>query len=314
MKKKSLLVVPALGVLLLAAAGSVGGTVAWFSSVSSVKANAGTFASKATDGSLTLQMGAGHGTTAEEVDGVQSAKVASGDFMTHASYDHATQSLCTRSSETASGVRDVTDTNWIAKENFQGQNDIYWAVSWTMTFTYTFATESYVNLYFDPTSTLSDSSEGAGTKTAQGFRIAFVGEANGTGSTTTAKNTANTRIWAKNQTASAAKYVPSSSYATANAYQGAAYDPNTIIMDSAYCVEGNKIAEGTVVNNNSTQSTSWLGQFGKATADSTTSVLKFTCVAWFEGTDASVVTGSVMSSLSAAMNFYVRQSSVNAAA
>ncbi len=60
--KKSLLIAPALGVLLLAAAGSVSGTVAWFSASRVFKTEVGNFSVVEIDGNLNVTMAAGQGT------------------------------------------------------------------------------------------------------------------------------------------------------------------------------------------------------------------------------------------------------------
>lgn len=338
--KKSLLVVPALGVMLLAAAGSVGGTVAWFSSVSSASANVGVFESKATDGNLSLSLAAVSGVGEPNNNGdVKSISMAAGDVLTHASYDHVNKKLCTLSTEEVGGVRDVTGvSNWVAKENFDGteQNqghEIYWAVSWTMTFDFTFATEEMTNLYFDPASALTTNNSSPTGDTYKGFRIAFV--ADGTNSTGVAK----TRVWApyrykdtsEVEGAVQAKYVKYDStnqYKYTNAKNGVVYsdahdevaDTLNHVIDAEYMslpkiTEGNK-ADADDASAHPERTRGLLGQFTKTGSKTR---LVFTCVAWYEGTDPDVTTyklenaqqvARTMSAVSASLKFYVREATV----
>lgn len=91
--KKSLLVVPALGVLMLAAAGSVGGTVAWFSSVNTFETDVSSFAVGRVDGNLDVTMTADNAKGTQQVgnsiaighkvdDEVKTVK------LTHGSFNH----------------------------------------------------------------------------------------------------------------------------------------------------------------------------------------------------------------------------------
>ena len=166
MKKKSLLVVPALGVLLLAAAGSVGGTVAWFSSVSSINTEISSFQATRLDGNLSVVFGADANRGTELIndsDASEGVQIISGSKMTHASFDHVVSGgkLSTVSSETASKLREVATLNsvgaeWKAKTGLGGGTyDVYWAVYWTMTFSYNFALEAKADLFLDPSSVLS---------------------------------------------------------------------------------------------------------------------------------------------------------------
>ena len=98
--KKSLLVVPALGVLMLAAAGSVGGTVAWFSSVNTFETEVSTFAVGRVAGNLSVTMTpvTERGTIAAG-SGVAIGKGAAGDvMMTHGSFNHEVNDLDTTKS------------------------------------------------------------------------------------------------------------------------------------------------------------------------------------------------------------------------
>ena len=350
--KKSLLVVPALGVMLLAAAGSVGGTVAWFSSVSSASANVGVFESKATDGNLSLTLAAVSGVGEPNNTGdTKTISMAAGDVLTHASYDHVNQKLCTLSSEEIGGVRNVTGvTNWVAKTDYDGTgegkgHEIYWAVSWTMTFEFTFATEEKANLYFDPASRLTTNSSDPTGDTYKGFRIAFVPNNSSTG-------VAKAHVWAPYRNtdvsnevgavqAKYVKYDSTNQYAYANAKDGVVYsngnpdaeptpttDTSYQLIDSSYMSlakipEGSK-ADSTDSTANPGRARGLLGQFvNDETPANRKTTLSFTCVAWYEGTDPDVTTykknnlnedvAREMSAVSASLKFYVREATATLA-
>lgn len=98
--KKSLLVVPALGVLMLAAAGSVGGTVAWFSSVNSFSTKVSDFAVGRVQGNLNVRLTADpiRGTV-QSGDNVVVGHVAAGDArLTHGSFKHDAPDVLANSS------------------------------------------------------------------------------------------------------------------------------------------------------------------------------------------------------------------------
>ena len=321
MKKKSLLVVPALGVLLLAAAGSVGGTVAWFSSASSVDQKYGVFQAKAMDGNLSIEATpiAAKGTVAGAGD--LAVQVKSNCFLTHASYDHANDAIFTRSSETKSGVRVVVDedasptplTNWVAKSAYDGteNHDIYWAVSWTLTFSYDFATENAAYLFFDPTSSLAATSaaidETEGKKNViDGFRIAMVA-ADGT----IAGSSVATRVWGKRRATS--NYIDQTTAATKEAAlsendytSGSPYTGSTFIGSGF----STKYDEGTILTVDKSSDVGYLGKFVKPDAPAAArDDIVITCVAWFEGTDSSIVSSldTVFNSITAHMKFYARE-------
>lgn len=87
--KKSLLVVPALGVLMLAAAGSVGGTVAWFSSVNTFQTDISSFAVGRLSGDLQVTMGADRGTALSgNVISVETGAGQGDVKLTHGSFNH----------------------------------------------------------------------------------------------------------------------------------------------------------------------------------------------------------------------------------
>lgn len=331
--KKSLLVVPAMGVLLLAAAGSVGGTVAWFTSVSSVDAAVGKFQATTMDGNLAVVLTAitAKGTT-QVVDSQSQPTgeivVTDGAYLTHASFDHkaSNQTIYTYSNDNSNKVRAVVDsthTNWVAKDGApEAGEKIYWAVSWTMAFTYAFATEESAYLFFNPNSTLinwvedsehpgeyvqQDITDNSTThNTIKGFRIAF----------TTSDNDGNTRVWGKYRNANSGDnlvqahhiYGEDSNFSNSNyGLTGTPYNGDFIGAEmNTFHAEGADLS-----NTDYSGALECLGVFNKP-SNGTTDTITFTCVAWFEGTDPDVVSAAtgettVMNKVSASMKFYARE-------
>ena len=304
--KKSLLIVPALGTLLLAAAGSVGGTVAWFSANTTYDATAGQFAVGALDGNLSVALTNIHGTTCNT--GTRTVTVADGDYLADASFNITSGVLYTdtgNSSGVATGFKvldtmsaagAITDANWYAKENFTGTSDMHWAVAWKMAFTYTMPTTGIQqNLYFDNKAsggTHNDAQEAA-YHTYKGFRLAFF-------PLTSTNATPVGRIWApflaSNTTASSVTYVSGTGAANTTACTSA----NLILPAGEAALAPAKDAEYS----NSTAS-NYLGSFA-AGHPNTDITMNIACVAWYEGTDANVVSDAVKSIVDdLAMYFYV---------
>ena len=111
--KKSLLIAPVLGILLVAAAGSVGGTVAWFSSVNTFNTEISSFAVGRVEGALNVTMAADRGTV-KVGDAIAVGKLAAGDSkLTHGSFDHTIatvgdDSVCTLDEQSISATTTVS--------------------------------------------------------------------------------------------------------------------------------------------------------------------------------------------------------------
>ena len=343
--KKSLLVVPAMGVLLLAAAGSVGGTVAWFSSNSSAEIQASTFQATIIDGDLSVAVSSGKGTVAS---GNTVTVGAFGDFaeghargdvgLTHASYDHINGTLYTISSEETLGIRNVTSvSNWEAKTGSHAgtgeqagttfEDKVYWAVSWKMVFSYTFASESKVGLFFDNAaqggSTVVSNANNKPTSpapaldTLKSFRIAFVGTT--TSSETTSGSNVNARVWAPNQAANKCAYIDATAaqtaYTTATTNETAYTYPTTGTSYNGDLINSgttaSRPAQGQAVSDH-TLDLYQLGVFsatssGESPSSVATAKLDITAVAWFEGTDENTVNAAFLDSVVANMKFYTRE-------
>ena len=304
--KKSKIIIPALGMLLLSTAASVSGTVAWFTTVSTAQAEITSFAVRKLGGDLKYVVAAGTGTkkvtessdtSAITLDGAQPA-------LCDSSYDHIGLLDYKANSTATSFTALASESNWSVTGKDASNNDMvtYYAVSWSYTFTYTFGGDSTaVNLYLDsqgstvtPTKN-TDAATGHSEKTYMGFRIAFI-------------NAGQSRkvVWAKNQTASNCKYITSGTsvtytagvptYTGAGAYSNANSDSVAgDLLDSTGLAPLGESASGTVTR------ADYLGQF---TAAANTVTIK--CVAWFEGTDPNVINEAEMDTVAAALNFYTR--------
>ncbi len=326
--KKSLLVAPALAVLLLAAAGSVGGTVAWFSSVSTFNTNVSTFGVGRLEGNLDCVVGAGIGTKSAGTNEVElGATESSTDYsvtLTHASFNHIVSNseptqvptLWTIDSATAtktntthkivSTLAAATSDHSKWKANDLGNVRYMYAVTWTMSFTYTFAADTDAqDLYLSSASDIKLSLNGENQaetpdiqdkkSTKYGFRVAFIANGNSTG-------TVSPLIWAPFYTASRT----GTDTVTENSFK---YVTGTASTDTApYTADELLIGEedlGTVSSpkNDQTKKQGYLGTFTGGSAN-TGKTLNYTCVAWFEGEDPNIVDGATMQKIAGSFSFY----------
>ena len=94
--KKSKIIVPALGLLLLSTAASVSGTVAWFTANNKYNTTINTFAVVKTNDDLQVELGAGVGTSVDTNAIVLSKEISSTTYtskLTDASFDPTTNKL-----------------------------------------------------------------------------------------------------------------------------------------------------------------------------------------------------------------------------
>ena len=175
--KKSKIIIPALGMLLLSTAASITGTVAWFTTVSSATANITSFAVRKLGGDLSYTVAAGTGT--QKVDSTDTSAITlkgTNPALCDASYNHSTGYVW-KANSNASAFTSITtesEANW----SVSGTDQVtYYAVSWTYTFSYAFGGDSTaMNLYFDaatstvtPTQTTA-AATGQSEQTYKGFR------------------------------------------------------------------------------------------------------------------------------------------------
>lgn len=302
--KKSLLIVPAMATMLLAAAGSVGGTVAWFSANTTFDTEISSFKVVRLDGDLECTMAAGTGTTLTG----STISVTTNSELTHGSFDHNSGNVYTKigtnnyvsrgtvasSDGTVSGGTGLVAGSYTVSST---THTVYHAVTWSMTFTYRLpvaaSSATNTNLYFDLANSAvtvrsTDTNESELKETSKGFRLAFYPQT----SNKTGTNTQQKHVWADLQTSDKCKYVklvdetptPNTAYTTSelldsSASESIATQPSGP-SDKNYC----------------------LGQFIQF--DGGVSSISFTCVAWFEGEDENVVNASKMQTVKAGLAFY----------
>ena len=288
--KKSKIIIPALGMLILSTAASVTGTVAWFTTVSTAQANITSFAVRKLGGDLDYTVSAGTGT--EKATDTAKATIqltGTSPALCDASYNHSTGKVWKANSNASAftAIDSESLANWTAASN--ASSITYYAVSWSYTFSYSFGGDTNpVNLYFNsisssvtPTLTLAAS----GTQTEQtykGFRIAFIcGD--------------RTVVWAKSQTSANCHYVTATN-AAAGTYSN---------VDSSSAAGDLLDSTGvTIVAENGSGSVARADYLGQFTSSSTSLTVK--CIAWFEGTDPNIVNGAEMDSVAAVLDFYAR--------
>ncbi len=310
MIKKSKVIVPALFTLVLTTAASISGTVAWFTANRTYTANIGDFNVTALDGNLACSLTGGIGTTVSgEATANPGALTIDADAgLTNSTYDPAAHKIYANDTGDTSSAGNYADkgteneSNW-TYTTVDGVN-YYYAYTWTMTFSYTFATDDRnVSLFFDAstsemvkgdaagTSAISDDSSGNPTTkdVRRGFRIAM---------SSTVSTTDYNIVWADHQVSANMKYWNGSSVALCSSAA------NTKVIDSAYntAIPASSIASAHQGNNG------YLGAFVK---DSVTSIA-VKCVAYFEGSDPNIVTNAqIFQAVKATMKFGI--SIVNAA-
>ena len=331
--KKSKIIVPALGLLLLSTAASVSGTVAWFTANRTFTTSAGNFAVVRTNTDLACTLTAGVGTRV--VGSGASATIALADDyveLTDGSFDHDAKNIF---APNADGVKvgkvTALDTNPAnaatlatallrAQYNDAGDNThkVYTAATWTMDFNVSYtAAGSNSGLFIDQSITKFTKPDGTAlTEAGKGFRLAFIPftESDSAG---VVYQTGNTRVLARAQSSSATwdhdndaetAAVPSLRYIKNAALND---DLNTkastyatpILMDSAYSTA---LPDDNAIN--TTTALARVDCLGKFTAVAATTVhLKFAVVAWYEGTDEFVVNSSaLLEKVKASMSFELR--------
>ena len=301
--KKSKIIIPALGMLLLSTAASVSGTVAWFTTVSTAQANVTSFAVRKLGGDLDYSTSVGTGTKLHDAEDAKSAIELAGTdpALCDSSYDHlAKLDYKANSNATAFTALNSDESNWTVS----GTNMVtYYAVSWTYTFTYTFGGDSTaVNLYFDSQGSTVSAQKvdgtaigASGNQTYKGFRMAFINA-----------SASRSVVWAKNQTAANCKFVDSD---TTVAYTDGV---PTYTNNGVYTNVNSASAQGTlldstglaIVSENGSGSTARADYLGQFTSVANTVTIK--CVAWYEGTDPNVVNESEMDKVTCVLNFYTR--------
>ena len=328
--KKSKIIVPALGLLLLSTAASVSGTVAWFTSNRTFNTEAGNFAVVKTSTDLVCQMTGGTGTRLNagslandtkddtiEIDNTAATASVNGVAyeLTDASFDHTTGKVIAPDGDgtKVGSLKDYTAGSELERGSYETTgtdvknttHHIYSAFTWEMDFKVEYsAAAGNSALLFDlsKTSFVSSTNE-ALTEAGKGFRLAFIplgAPANAASGNTYL--TGETRVLARAQTtgityignaAVGKTFAADSGETGGDTTQATAYSGLTLIdANTSFTLPADNSTTAAALGNASTGTPAYLGKF--VAAPDTIVHLRFAVVAWFEGTDATVVNASAL--------------------
>lgn len=292
--KRSLLVGLSLSFVLFTMAASITSTVAWFSSSRVAYTSAGEFEVVQIDGTLDCELEAGVGTRLT-ADGKHVLVDSTDPDVDYALLDGSVDldtGHAYRPNREGPGYEDLNTPNESKWMRFTETGDgtstnCYVAVSWTILFTYEFRFETaamgvYLNLadsLFTPRTPTKEAECDASDKKSQlGFRIAFLPEEG------------NHIVLGNNPApATSLNYVVGEGATDRETYSTGNY----FIHDSSY----SKVANGP-------GNTGRPERLCTLTRDDPT--MRVLCVAWFEGEDPNVVSGTQMDVIDADLSFYVR--------
>lgn len=291
--KKSKIILPAVALLTISTVAAASSTVAWFTANRTVKIEVSEVAVYNPESNLNVTLGAVDNSGATVAD----KKVTMPKYMRDGSVDAANGKVYKK--DVVAGTYEAladktyhTDTALIANEN--GQQNIYRATSWTMTFSMVGAAADDYAVLIDMTDTVTKFTRNADEvnsvttpkekKISESFRIAFVAG----GQVTVLAP------WATEENLT---------YVTNNAATGD-YKDNKVTTDtkaigSAEIASADKTTKLTAANG-------YIGTIAKSTDAATASELKVTCYAWFEGEDPACVvpTEAINTKVSSILGFY----------
>lgn len=321
--KKTKVLIPALGILLLSTAATVSGSLAWFTANRSVDVNATNFKVVNMNGSLKRNITAGLGTAVTgDAWGEQTVtpeKVSEKYVtLTDASFDYASKKLYTDvptddSSQPTSYTELAQLSSSSVKADFQVETNssVYYALTWNVQFAYMFdADTTSMDLFFDAASTydIDDDATIPGTngkETKDGFRIAIIPEAGQPKVILPFKERPGTID---------EKRVTGTTSADLTAYSTATNSQGVLIYGNDANATNGILKEKAADSVSHTDRLDYIGtiQYGTTnsvmvdTKDSKSLGLNVTFVVWFEGTDATIVNESAMQQVQANMKFYTR--------
>ncbi len=297
--KKSKIIIPALGVLVLSTAASITGTVAWFTASRTGTMTTGDFAVVKTDGALAVTCSAGVGTTASGTV-ISPKEYTSGKpiKLGDSSFNPSTKQLWNNKGNSSSSFVQVgtASSYTLADGGAHGwaysSGRVYHAVSWKVTLTYTWG-EDYtsLNVFLNVDSTDTDNnctmtgSKDTGdtqtNKTYEGYRIALIGPEK-------------TIVYAGLKPTANKTVVQSVTSASTIAQ-------TSTLADAVFCNEDSltKAEDGA----DESARTDYLGTITH-TAEATSDHIDIYCVAWYEGTDPKVVDTSEMDKVNSRLGFY----------
>ena len=326
--KKTKILIPALGMMMLSTAAAVSGTMAWFTATRSITVSTTDFAVESLDGALTAVSNNLCGTNAPATSaaGTTSAvSLATNVKLCDSSFNHANGELFTDvigNDDVQTGHVKVGDLDDLTGSNTTAWSvngtTTYYAAAFQITFTYTFKGDTTArHLFFDTNLSSSEAEKQVGDygendhwRTSRGFRIALINDD---------ENDQQQIVWAP-QRGSADKYYVDGgagdtdvtySYVTGNALD--ALGTYNVTKDAAaqslLCSQTTNNKLSTYAGDNPNADTDHTNRFdylGTITNTSGSGLLTIKVVAWFEGTDPEVINKSTMDQVSTTMKFYVR--------
>lgn len=310
--KKTKILIPALGMLLLSTAATVSGSLAWFTANRAVTASFDDFEVTTADGNLQRKMENVQGVTISGTNYTTGQKVGAGsNKLTDASFDVASETLYTdvpNDAYTSSGdpeqpvkftaigelddaLADTGHDDW--KVN---SSSMYYAFAWKITFVYDFQADTQaMDVFYDVNGSSFTPTAGSGSvHTYNGFRLALIGTKTllvepfrkADGSAKTAGNAdSNKRVTGTTTTA--------------------AYTSSTTIVYA-----DTTLARAEDKGSSNSSRTDYLGQITydeTGTDGYSSTALEYTVVVWYEGCDADVINSATMDKVKAGLVFYARQ-------
>lgn len=321
--KKSKIIIPAMGLILLSTAASISGSVAWFTANRTAEINTGNFAVVKTDGNLGVALTEGVGTavssttvsakTGGEAPNEWEAKL--GDI----SFNPATKQLWNDNDGGAGAsfvqVGDDNDYQTLTESGhpfvLSSSDHVYHAFTWKVTLTYTWgADHTDMNLFFDYAASemTGDANPGdVGTNTQEGFRIAIIGARTVVWAGLQANEAILTGVTANNTVGT---YGDTLSNASFSYFSADAFGLGTTAVASA-TAKGD-YAKATDRLANQRARADYLGALSYDSEAPTSTSIDLYCVAWYEGTDTAVVDSSELQAVASQINFYTCINGTNA--
>ena len=330
--KKSKVIIPAMAMILFSTAASISGTVAWFTANRVFNMTVSQFKVANLDGNLEATLAEGVGTTSVN-NNTHAVTVPETNLLIDGSFNHNAAEttalhafkLDTDGTNKYKDMSTASENNW--KYTTRNSNKYYVAISWTISFKYTFADgeTTDIGVYLDLANSLVTDPEtdavNSKPNAAKAFRIAFV-------------NGGHNVVWAPLADENTTKGVSSYNLGTAEGGDGEShankytyvnsvstvgnYDPaatgDTASKDFIYkgTTASDAPVDMTAGNTTRTDRVATIkmgyvdGEVNPAANTAKTGSTTVTCVAWFEGSDPNVVNSTVMNPLSASMKFYSR--------
>lgn len=317
--KKSKIIVPALGLLLLSTAASVSGTVAWFTAVRNFNATIGnTFAVVKTTGDLTCQFKGLVATTESTTDKTNDTlTVDAKKVLTDGSFDlsdlkaaYPTDSTGETFAETAAlgYTNKATDeaVTGIKRGQTKNSEDIYTVFTWTMTFTNTTESAANYGLFFnlDAGQSEASASSTAAVPPSEAAKIAAAKKGFRVGFTDGSRSF----VWAPFRSVGDTAELKYVSAVSDGAVTPTSYTlPTSSTPGNVICSDETNIAVMTSTNDGVSAAAvntkaNYVGTFTSSVTE-----IAYKCAAWYEGLDSSVVSSSDLAAITLKLSFDVRR-------